>query len=52
MNNEIVPVTGPNLKYELTAEKTGEYYICFIGASSEPISLKEGTIRIQAKDQR
>ena len=52
MNNEIVPVTGPNLKYELTAEKTGEYYICFIGASSESISLKEGMIHIQTKDQR
>lgn len=33
-----------DLKYELTAEQDGEYYICLIGASSDPISLMEGKI--------
>ncbi len=33
-----------DLKYELTAERDGEYYICLIGASSDPISLMEGKI--------
>ena len=33
-----------DLKYELTAEHDGEYYICLIGASSDPISLMEGKI--------
>lgn len=33
--------------FELTAEKAGEYYICLLGASSDPISLKEGKIVIK-----
>lgn len=33
--------------FELTAEKAGEYYICLLGASSDPISLKEGKIIIK-----
>ena len=28
-------------------EKDGEYYICLLGASSDPISLKEGSIVIK-----
>ena len=33
--------------FEITAEKDGEYYICLLGASSDPISLKEGSIVIK-----
>lgn len=36
-----------DLKYELTAEQDGEYYICLIGASSDPISLMEGKIYVR-----
>lgn len=31
-------------KYELEAAEDGEYYICFVGASSDPITLKEGKV--------
>lgn len=37
-----------NQTFELTAEKTGEYYICLLGVSSDPISLKEGKIIIKS----
>ena len=36
-----------NQTFELTAEKSGEYYICLLGVSSDPISLKEGKIVIK-----
>ena len=36
-----------DLKHELTAEQDGEYYICLIGASSDPISLMEGKIYVR-----
>ena len=36
-----------NQTFELTAEKSGEYYICLLGISSDPISLKEGKIVIK-----
>lgn len=32
-------------KYEITAEEEGEYYICMINYTSDPISLKRGVIR-------
>lgn len=38
---------GLKLLYTLTAEKEGEYYICIIGASSDPITMKEGKIYIK-----
>lgn len=36
-----------NQTFEITAEKDGEYYICLLGVSSDPISLKEGQIIIK-----
>lgn len=36
-----------NQSYELTADKKGEYYICLMGASSDPIALKEGKILLR-----
>lgn len=49
INDDIFPLADSDLKYELTAEKDGEYYICLINGSSEPISLKEGKIYIRTK---
>ena len=39
--------TGLNQTFELTAEKAGEYYICLLNSSSDPISLKEGKIVVK-----
>lgn len=33
--------------YSIKAEKTGEYFICLTGGSSDPISLKQGKIIIK-----
>lgn len=33
--------------YSIKADKAGEYYICLTGASSDPISLKQGEILIK-----
>lgn len=33
--------------YEVTAEETGEYYICLTGGSSDPITMKKGTITVR-----
>lgn len=35
---------GLKLVYTLTADRKGEYYICLVGASSDPITMKEGKI--------
>lgn len=36
-------------RFEFVAERRGEYYICFMNGSSEPISLKEGKIVVHPK---
>lgn len=46
-NNISEPRKELNQTFELTAEKSGEYYICLLGVSSDPISLKEGKIVIK-----
>lgn len=46
MDGEVIRGTL-NLVYELTADKSGEYYICMVGGSSDPISLKEGKLVIK-----
>ena len=40
-------LTGLNQTFELTAENAGEYYVCLLNTSSDPISLKEGSIFIK-----
>lgn len=40
-------LTGLNQTFELTAENAGEYYVCLLNTSSDPISLKEGSIVIK-----
>lgn len=35
------------LRYELRADQDGEYYICIVGCSSDPISLMEGKIYVE-----
>lgn len=35
---------GLSQNYELKAAKTGEYYICLVGGSSDPITIKNGKI--------
>lgn len=47
LNGKSEPRKTLNQTFELTAEKAGEYYICLLGASSDPISLKEGKIVIK-----
>lgn len=37
---------GLEAKYTIHAKEKGEYYICLIGASSDPITLKSGSIYI------
>lgn len=37
---------GLSQKYDLPAEKDGEYYLCLIGASSDSISLKNGRLYV------
>lgn len=44
MNRELSGEKTLNQHYELTAEKKGEYFLCLIGASSDPIALKSGVI--------
>lgn len=44
MNEDPVSKQALDLRFELQTEQTGEYYICLVGASSDSISLKEGTI--------
>ena len=44
MNEDSVSKQALDLHFKLQAEQTGEYYICLVGASSDSISLKEGTI--------
>lgn len=38
---------GLSQKYDLKAEKSGEYYLCLIGASSDPISIKSGRLYVE-----
>lgn len=38
---------GLDQSCELTAEKTGEYFICLMGGSSDPITIKEGTLTVR-----
>lgn len=35
---------GLSQNYELKASKSGEYYICLVGGSSDPITIKSGKI--------
>ena len=44
MNEDPVSNQALDLRFELQNEQTGEYCICLVGASSDSISLKEGTI--------
>ncbi len=38
---------GLSQKYALKAEKSGEYYLCLIGASSDSISIKSGRLYVE-----
>lgn len=38
---------GLSQKYDLKAEKSGEYYLCLTGASSDPISIKSGRLYVE-----
>lgn len=38
---------GISQNYDLKAEKSGEYYLCLTGASSDPISIKSGSLYVE-----
>lgn len=38
---------GISQNYDLKAEKSGEYYLCLTGASSDPISIKSGRLYVE-----
>lgn len=43
--NEVYSETDLSQNYELKAAKSGEYYICLVGASSDPITIEYGKIQ-------
>lgn len=42
---EVYSETDLSQNYELKAAKSGEYYICLAGASSDPITIEYGKIQ-------
>ena len=45
--SESLTYNGLIQNYSITAEKSGEYFLCLVGASSDPITLKQGKIVIR-----
>lgn len=43
--NEVYSETDLSQNYELKAAKSGEYYICLVGCSSDPITIEYGKIQ-------